>query len=128
MLGSYCIVLMVDMWTQGSFKWSLINSIHKASLPSFWNTDDSVPYHLSDFILLAVWAVICGSGVLVQFLRERGREHFPPHPWLKLKREETELRHTVHQAIDRPARQIQDEQRHLLEENSQQNYNTLQQD
>lgn len=43
--------------------------------------------HLTDIILLAVWAMLAIGGITIQLRREKCEAPFPPHPYLIWRRE-----------------------------------------
>ena len=53
------------------------------------NHGDVLP---ADIILAVLWVAIASAGIVFQLVRERGRPHFPPHPWFKLKRRQRQQR------------------------------------
>ncbi|KAM7115490.1 transmembrane 7 superfamily member 3 isoform 1-T1 [Molossus nigricans] len=86
-IGSYSVVLAVDSYMYTSLSYITLNVLKRALNTHFRSAFTNVPFQTNDFIILAVWGMLAVSGITLQIRRERGRRHFPPHPYKLWKRE-----------------------------------------
>ena len=49
----------------------------------------------ADTVLCVLWVLLAAGGIIFQLYRERGRPHFPPHPYFKLKKQEQQRRNVA---------------------------------
>lgn len=92
-VGAHSVILAVDSYLYTSFSFITLNILKRALHTDFRSAFTTVPLQTNDFILLVVWGMLAVSGLTLQIRRERGRPHFPPHPY-KLWKQEQERRVT----------------------------------
>ncbi|XP_006895150.1 PREDICTED: transmembrane 7 superfamily member 3 [Elephantulus edwardii] len=86
-IGSYSVVLAIDSYLYTSLSYITLNVLKRALNTDFRRAFTNVPFQTTDFIILAVWAMLAVSGITLQIRRERDQPFFPPHPYKVWKRE-----------------------------------------
>ncbi|XP_066525984.1 transmembrane 7 superfamily member 3 [Hoplias malabaricus] len=81
-VGAYMVVLAVNAYTYTSLSYITLDVLKRLLNSNFSRAFISVPLQNIDFIMITVWVVLAGSGIVVQLYRERSRPFFPPSPYV----------------------------------------------
>ncbi|KAK3103979.1 hypothetical protein FSP39_023388 [Pinctada imbricata] len=79
-VGSYSIVLMLDIFLHAGMKYIIINSLRHSTSKSYYVVTVTGPFTTKEIVLTCIWAVLFIGSAVFQFLRERGRPDFPESP------------------------------------------------
>lgn len=88
-VGSYCGILVPDMYLGTSLSYVVLNVVRRSLLPGGYQASNEVPFQANDVILSVAWGALCILGAGLQLWTERGRAPFPQSPYYKWLRERT---------------------------------------
>ncbi|XP_034019578.1 transmembrane 7 superfamily member 3 [Thalassophryne amazonica] len=94
-VGAYAVVLAVNAYVYTSLSYITLNILKRFLNSSFSTVFTDVPFQTIDYIMIAVWMVLCISGIVLQLYRERLRPFFPPSPYLMWQQERERRRTNV---------------------------------
>ncbi|XP_028672106.2 transmembrane 7 superfamily member 3 [Erpetoichthys calabaricus] len=87
-VGAYGVVLAVNTFTYTTFAYITFNTLKRALNDDFSRSFTNVHFQNIDFVMLTVWVCLAGSGITIQYCRERSYPLFPPNPYMIWKQEQ----------------------------------------
>ncbi|KAG2459940.1 TM7S3 protein, partial [Polypterus senegalus] len=87
-VGAYAVVLAVHTFASTTFAYITFNTLKRALNDDFSRSFTNVHFQDIDIVMLVVWVCLAGSGIAVQYCRERTNPLFPPNPYMIWKQEQ----------------------------------------
>ncbi|KAL3842426.1 hypothetical protein ACJMK2_020444 [Sinanodonta woodiana] len=79
-VGSYGVILAIDVYINGGLKFIIVNSLRHAVHQYYLKIVITGPFTTNEIILVVVWFTLFICGTVFQLVRERKRAPFPPSP------------------------------------------------